>query len=141
VGRRRDRWRAALPGGRSYWFYEAPSALIDGQDPLAAVGAERWPAPMPAQLAATPPATVLVNRILRLGALATWTRGTVALLGDAVHAMEPCEHSVGDDLAVDQHAVAVEDHKLYARARSHALYVPPSQSAQPAAITTSDRTL
>jgi 2-polyprenyl-6-methoxyphenol hydroxylase-like FAD-dependent oxidoreductase len=80
---------AALPAGRSYWFYEAPSALIDGQDPLAAVGAERWPAPMPALLAATAPESVLVNRILRLGALRTWTRGTVALLGDAVHAMEP----------------------------------------------------
>jgi 2-polyprenyl-6-methoxyphenol hydroxylase-like FAD-dependent oxidoreductase len=80
---------AALPAGRSYWFYEAPSALIDGQDPLAAVGAKRWPAPTPAQLAATPPESVLVNRILRLGALHTWTRGTVALLGDAAHAMEP----------------------------------------------------
>jgi 2-polyprenyl-6-methoxyphenol hydroxylase-like FAD-dependent oxidoreductase len=80
---------AALPAARSYWFYEAPSALIDGQDPLAAVGAERWPAPMPALLAATAPESVLVNRILRLGALPTWTRETVALLGDAAHAMEP----------------------------------------------------
>jgi 2-polyprenyl-6-methoxyphenol hydroxylase-like FAD-dependent oxidoreductase len=80
---------AALPAGRSYWFYEAPSALIDGQEPLAAVGTERWPAPMPAQLAATAPESVLVNRILRLGALPAWTRGTVALLGDAAHAMEP----------------------------------------------------
>ena len=80
---------AALPAGRSYWFYEAPSALIDGHDPLAAVGAERWPAPMPALLAATPLEGVLVNRILRLGALPAWTRGTVALLGDAAHAMEP----------------------------------------------------
>jgi 2-polyprenyl-6-methoxyphenol hydroxylase-like FAD-dependent oxidoreductase len=80
---------AALPAGRSYWFYEAPSALIEGKDPLAAVGAERWPAPIPAQLAATAPEGVLVNRIVRLGALPTWTRGTVALLGDAAHAMEP----------------------------------------------------
>lgn len=80
---------AALPAGRSYWFYEAPSALIDGQDPLTAVGAERWPAPMPDLLAATTPESVLVNRILRLGALPAWTRGTVALLGDAAHAMEP----------------------------------------------------
>jgi 2-polyprenyl-6-methoxyphenol hydroxylase-like FAD-dependent oxidoreductase len=39
---------AVLAAGRSYWFYEAPSALIDGRNPLAAVGAERWPAPMPA---------------------------------------------------------------------------------------------
>jgi 2-polyprenyl-6-methoxyphenol hydroxylase-like FAD-dependent oxidoreductase len=63
--------------------------LIDGQDPLATVGAERWPAPLPAQLAATARESVLVNRILRLGLLPTWTRGTVALLGDAAHAMEP----------------------------------------------------
>jgi 2-polyprenyl-6-methoxyphenol hydroxylase-like FAD-dependent oxidoreductase len=80
---------AALPAGRSYWFYEAASARIDGKDPLAAVGGERWPAPTPAQLAATPPDGVLVNRILRLDVLPTWTRGTVALLGDAAHAMEP----------------------------------------------------
>ena len=80
---------AALPAGRSYWFYEAPSDLIDGRDPLAAVGAERWPAPTPAQLGATPPERVLVNRILRLDPLPAWTRGTVALLGDAAHAMEP----------------------------------------------------
>jgi 2-polyprenyl-6-methoxyphenol hydroxylase-like FAD-dependent oxidoreductase len=80
---------AALPAGRSYWFYEAPSALIDGRDPLAAVGAGSWPAPTPAQLAATEPESVLVNRILRLEALPAWTRGKVALLGDAAHAMEP----------------------------------------------------
>jgi 2-polyprenyl-6-methoxyphenol hydroxylase-like FAD-dependent oxidoreductase len=80
---------AALPEGRSYWFHEAPSALIDGRDPLVAVDAGRWPAPTPAQLAATQPESVLVNRILRLDALPAWTRGSVALLGDAAHAMEP----------------------------------------------------
>jgi 2-polyprenyl-6-methoxyphenol hydroxylase-like FAD-dependent oxidoreductase len=80
---------AALPAGRSYWFYEAPSALIDGQDPIAALGAQRWPDPFPAQVAATASEAVLVNRILGLGKLRTWTRGTVALLGDAAHAMEP----------------------------------------------------
>lgn len=79
---------AALPGARSYWFYEAPSALVE-RDPLAIVGATNWPAPIPAQLAATPPESILVNRILRLAALPAWTRGTVALLGDAAHAMEP----------------------------------------------------
>jgi 2-polyprenyl-6-methoxyphenol hydroxylase-like FAD-dependent oxidoreductase len=80
---------AALSAGRSYWFYEAPRAFIDGKDPLAAVGAERWPTPMPGLLAATPPESVLVNPILRLDVLPIWTRGTVALLGDAAHAMEP----------------------------------------------------
>ena len=80
---------AALPAGRSYWFYEAPSALIDRRDPVATVADGHWPAPTPAQLAATEPDSVLVNRILRLDALPTWTRGKVALLGDAAHAMEP----------------------------------------------------
>jgi 2-polyprenyl-6-methoxyphenol hydroxylase-like FAD-dependent oxidoreductase len=44
---------------------------------------------MPAMLAATASESLLVNRILRLEVLPTWTRGTVALLGDAAHAMEP----------------------------------------------------
>ena len=80
---------AALPGARSYWFYEAPSTLVDGRDPLAVVDAARWPAPIPALLAATPPESILVNRILHLPTLPTWTRGTTALLGDAAHAMKP----------------------------------------------------
>jgi 2-polyprenyl-6-methoxyphenol hydroxylase-like FAD-dependent oxidoreductase len=80
---------ASLPAGRSYWYYEAPTALIEGRDPLSAVNAERWPAPTPEQIAATRPEDVLVNSIRRLVALPTWTRGPVALLGDAAHAMEP----------------------------------------------------
>ena len=32
---------------------------------------------------------MLVHRIVRLKPLPTWTRGTVSLLGDAAHAMEP----------------------------------------------------
>jgi 2-polyprenyl-6-methoxyphenol hydroxylase-like FAD-dependent oxidoreductase len=79
----------ALPGGRSYWFYEAPTKSIDRASPLRALGAGSWPAPTGEQVAQTPPGTVLVHRILRLRPLAAWTRGTVALLGDAAHAMEP----------------------------------------------------
>jgi hypothetical protein len=89
MGQRRDRWRSGAARRTLLLVLRGPSALIDGQDPLAAVGAERWPPPMLALLAATAPESVLVNRILRLGALPTWTRGTVALLGDAAHAMEP----------------------------------------------------
>jgi 2-polyprenyl-6-methoxyphenol hydroxylase-like FAD-dependent oxidoreductase len=80
---------AALAAGRSYWFYEAPSARFEGRNPLAAADVGRWPDPLPAQFAATDPDDVLVNRILRLDALPVWTRGTTALLGDAAHAMEP----------------------------------------------------
>jgi 2-polyprenyl-6-methoxyphenol hydroxylase-like FAD-dependent oxidoreductase len=80
---------AALPAGRSYWFYEARSGRIDARDPLAAVDAQRWPTPIPEQLAATNLESVLVHRIVHLKPLPAWTRGTVGLLGDAAHAMEP----------------------------------------------------
>ncbi len=83
---------AALPAGRTYWFYEAPTELIGGREGPAAVGlidAERWPPPAAAVLAATDPKAVLVNPILRLPVLERWTREAVALLGDAAHAMEP----------------------------------------------------
>lgn len=79
----------ALAAERSYWFFEASSEAVEDRDPLDAVRAERWPEPFGAQVAATPPERMLINRILRLNSLATWTRGTVALLGDAAHAMEP----------------------------------------------------
>jgi 2-polyprenyl-6-methoxyphenol hydroxylase-like FAD-dependent oxidoreductase len=79
---------ASLLAGRSYWFYEAPHDRIRRDEPISAIG-NHWPAPLPAQLAATDPNGVLVNGILRLPRLPTWTRGTVALLGDAAHAMEP----------------------------------------------------
>jgi 2-polyprenyl-6-methoxyphenol hydroxylase-like FAD-dependent oxidoreductase len=80
---------AALPHRRTYWFYEAPALEVDPSDPLACVDAAGWPEPTAAVLAATPRERVLVNHILRLGVLPKWTRGSVALLGDAAHAMEP----------------------------------------------------
>ncbi len=79
----------ALPAGRSYWFYEAPTELIEARGGPAGFEADRWPGPAAAQLAATDPGAVLVNPILRLPVLETWSRATVALLGDAAHAMEP----------------------------------------------------
>ena len=80
---------AALPGGRTYWFYEAPSDAIDPAEPLRAVDAGRWPDPVAALVAATDPADVLVNRVRTVTPSRTWTRGTIALLGDAAHAMAP----------------------------------------------------
>ena len=79
----------ALCAERSYWFFEAESEAVEGRDPVEAVRAGRWPDPFPAQVAATRPDRMLVNRILRLDSLARWTRGAVALLGDAAHGMEP----------------------------------------------------
>jgi 2-polyprenyl-6-methoxyphenol hydroxylase-like FAD-dependent oxidoreductase len=80
---------AALLGGRTYWFYEAPTDAIDPAEPLTAVDPARWPDPVAAVVAATDPADVLVNRVRTVTPSRTWTRGTIALLGDAAHAMAP----------------------------------------------------
>lgn len=50
---------------------------------------ENWHHPIPALLAAADPKTVLHNDIYELPALATFTAGRIALLGDAAHAMTP----------------------------------------------------
>ncbi|MGS2614946.1 FAD-dependent oxidoreductase [Micromonospora sp. LZ34] len=82
-----------LGEGRVYW-YGAVTAPPGGHAPdeLAAVR-ERfgdWHDPIPALLAATPPAAVLRNDIVHLGTpLPSYVRGQVALLGDAAHAMTP----------------------------------------------------
>ena len=89
MGQRRDRRRGGATRRTFVLVLRGPEHARRRPDPLAAVGAERWPAPIPAQLATTAAEGVLVNRILRLHALPTWTRGKVALLGDAAHAMEP----------------------------------------------------
>ena len=78
---------AALPGGRTYWFYEASTISID--EPPAAVRRTRWPEPWPALIAATEPKELLVHPIRIIRPLSSWTRGRIALVGDAAHAMEP----------------------------------------------------
>jgi 2-polyprenyl-6-methoxyphenol hydroxylase-like FAD-dependent oxidoreductase len=88
-GRRELIGAAALKGRRAYWFYEAPSAKVDPDDPLSALQVERWPAPFAELVAATDPTGLLVNRIRVLPRLNTWSNGTTALLGDAAHAMAP----------------------------------------------------
>ena len=80
---------AALPAERTYWFYEAATARLEGGDPLAALDAARWPDPMPALIAATNSDEVLVNAIRTVTPLRSWHSGHVAVLGDAAHAMEP----------------------------------------------------
>ena len=80
---------ASLPGGRTYWFYEAPTGSIDVDAPLGAVRGTRWPDPWPAIIEATRPQELLVHAIRTVKPLQAWTRGPTALLGDAAHAMEP----------------------------------------------------
>jgi 2-polyprenyl-6-methoxyphenol hydroxylase-like FAD-dependent oxidoreductase len=83
-----------LTGERVYWF--ATAAARPGGRPPDGELAElrrrftRWADPVPALLAATPPAAVLRHDVRDLRPdLPTFIRGRVALLGDAAHAMTP----------------------------------------------------
>jgi 2-polyprenyl-6-methoxyphenol hydroxylase-like FAD-dependent oxidoreductase len=80
---------ASLPGGRTYWFYEAPTAAVDIREPLAAVRRTSWPDPWPSIIETTPPEELLVHALRITKPLPSWIHGSVAVLGDAAHAMEP----------------------------------------------------
>lgn len=90
---------APLDGGRVYWF--ATRNMPPGPVPATAERSpegERaallatfsdWHVPIPALLAATPPAAILRHAIEDLDSLPRWSAGPVTLLGDAAHAMTP----------------------------------------------------
>ena len=82
---------AALPDGRVYCF--ATANLPAGTESGGLAELRRrfgdWHAPIPALLAAADAASVLKHDIYELPPLPTYVRGTVALLGDAAHAMTP----------------------------------------------------
>lgn len=81
---------APLTDGRIYCFavHNAPAGAPGTLAEVRARFAD-WHAPIPALLAAADPNTVLHNDIHHLPALPTYTRGRIALLGDAAHAMTP----------------------------------------------------
>jgi 2-polyprenyl-6-methoxyphenol hydroxylase-like FAD-dependent oxidoreductase len=80
---------------RFYWFATAPEPLTDAAAPPEATAAalrERLddaPEPLPAVLDGLDPADLVVTALEDLPALDTWSRGRVALAGDAAHAMLP----------------------------------------------------
>lgn len=84
---------AVINDGQVYWFAceSAPEHSTPEHD-LDALAARfrRWHAPIPQLLAATPPETLLRHDVYYLAApLPGFTRGRVALLGDAAHAVTP----------------------------------------------------
>jgi 2-polyprenyl-6-methoxyphenol hydroxylase-like FAD-dependent oxidoreductase len=82
-----------LGADHTYWF--ATERLPEGQrfpgGELAYLSSRfgRWAEPIPAILAATPPESVLRNDLYDRDPARRWTRGPVALVGDAAHPMRP----------------------------------------------------
>jgi 2-polyprenyl-6-methoxyphenol hydroxylase-like FAD-dependent oxidoreductase len=79
---------------RVYWFATAntPAGVTTTPEERQALLAERfapWHAPIPALIRATPADAILHNDIWDLPPSATWGRGRVTLLGDAIHATTP----------------------------------------------------
>ena len=80
--------------GRCYWFADAPMALdaVDSLPDHRAALAEHfdgWAKPVGLLLERMDPASVARVPIHDVQPLATWSRGRVALLGDAAHSMAP----------------------------------------------------
>ena len=105
--------------GEVYWFAVAnrPAGGRDGADSLGALldRFRTWHAPIPALLRATDPADVLRTDIHDRPPVRSWTRGRVALLGDAAHPMTPNLGQGGCQAVEDAVALAL----LLSASRDH----------------------
>jgi 2-polyprenyl-6-methoxyphenol hydroxylase-like FAD-dependent oxidoreductase len=85
---------APLSRGRAYWFctrnaVEGDLVPPDERKPHLRELIRGWHHPIETLIERTPPDAFLQNDIYDIAPLAAWTRGRVALLGDAAHAMTP----------------------------------------------------
>ncbi len=85
---------AAVDARRTYWY-----ASANGEEEWVEAGSERqgnllrrfegWHKPITDLIAATPNEDILLSRIYDGPRLRAWSKGNIALLGDAAHAMTP----------------------------------------------------
>lgn len=85
---------APVGNGRTYWYASAnQKENWDDTAPQRQANLLRrfghWHHPVPDLIAATPTQEILVSRIYDFPKLDAWSKGNVALLGDAAHAMTP----------------------------------------------------
>ena len=95
---------------RVAWYASAnaPEGSIDAFGPMAALRErfDRWTAPVPAVLAATPEATIAKNDVYDRRPTRRWVVGRAVLLGDAAHPMTPDLGQGGCQAIVDAWALA-----------------------------------
>jgi 2-polyprenyl-6-methoxyphenol hydroxylase-like FAD-dependent oxidoreductase len=115
-----------LPGGETYWFattlvaFSSPQA-VDQKAALGVLFAD-WPNPIREIIRTTDAARLVLTHPFAYSRLQSWTRGPVALVGDAAHPLEPTLGQ-GACLAFEDAVVLAQSLKEHALDAAGAYYV------------------